>query len=324
MKIATGDLEADGLLDTATRVWCGVFKEDNGTVVKFRPDQIPQMLEYMDTIDVLKMHNGIGYDWPLLKKLYGYVYRGKKVDTLLMSRLTNPKRTVPFNCPNKGIGPHTVEAWGYRLGRGKPEHDDWSQFSEAMLHRCSEDVEIQTLIYDSLLEESKGGNWRNAFLLTFELFENLQLQEEYGWLVDQKHMTRCIRVLDRYIRWIDRKVVPQLPNILEVEETKEKGEYKYVKKPFLKSGEYSESVVNWCTRNSLPILDKPVLGCFTRVGFRKTDLNSNAETKDFLLSVGWEPLEWNENDEGERTSPKLSKLDPFEGFTPLLPSLAIW
>lgn len=313
MRIATGDLEADGLLDTATRVWCGVFKEDDGTIRKFRPHQINEMLEYMDTIDVLKMHNGIGYDWPLLKKLYGYTYKGKKVDTLIMSRLLNPKRVLPPHCPNRNAGPHSVEAWGYRVGRGKPEHNEWDKFSEEMLHRCSEDVEIQTLIYNSLLEESKGGNWRNAFLLTFELFEHLQLQEEYGWLVDQNHMARCIRVLDRYIRWIDRAVVPQLPDILEVEETKEKGEYKYVKKPFLKSGEYSESTLNWCARNHIDPSTKPVLGGFTRVNFRKVNLNSGAETKDYLLSVGWEPLEWNEDDNGNRTSPKLSKDDSFEG-----------
>lgn len=313
MKIATGDLEADGLLDTATRVWCGVFKEDNGTVVKFRPHQINEMLQYMDTIDVLKMHNGIGYDFPLLKKLYGYQFRGKKVDTLLMSRLLNPKRVLPPICPNKQAGPHSVEAWGYRVGRGKPEHNEWNEFSEEMLHRCSEDVEIQELIYKVLLEESKGGNWRNAFLLTFELFENLQQQEEYGWLVDQKHMARCIRVLDRYIRWIDRKVVPQLPDILEVEETKKEGVYNYVKKPFLKSGEYSESSLTWCARHGIDPSTKPILGVFTRVGFRKVDLNSGAETKNYLLSVGWEPLEWNEDDNGNRTSPKLSKDDPFEG-----------
>jgi DNA polymerase I len=314
LKIATGDLEADGLLDTATRVWCGVFKENDGSVHKFLPDQIPEMLKYMDTIDVLKMHNGIGYDWPLLKKLYGYVYRGKKVDTLIMSRLLNPKRTVPPHCPDKGIGPHSVEAWGYRVGRGKPSHEDWSRFSEDMLFRCTEDVLIQESIYDALIEESKTGNWRNAFLLTFELFENLQLQEEYGWLVDQDHMTRCIRVLDRYIRWIDRAVIPQLPYVLEVEETKEKGEYKYVKKPFLKSGNYSESVTSWCARSGIDVSTQPVGGVFTRVSFRLTDLNSGDEVKEFLLASGWEPLEWNENDSGERTSPKLSKDDPFEGI----------
>lgn len=310
MRIATGDLEADGLLDTATRVWCGVFREGDGTVRKFRPHQIKEMLEYMDTIDVLKMHNGLGYDLPLLFKLYGYTYRGKKVDTLIMSRLLNPKRVVPPNCPNKNIGPHSVEAWGYRVGRGKPEHNDWSKFSEEMLHRCSEDVEIQELIYSCLLEESKSGSWRNAFLLTFELFTNLQLQEEYAWLVDRKHMERCIKVLDRYIQMIDKKIVPMLPDILEIEETKKEGIYNYVRKPFLKSGLPSESVLKWTDDERLR---DAVGGPFSRLFWRKVDLNSGQETKDYLLSVGWEPVEWNTNDAGEKTSPKLSKDDPFEG-----------
>ncbi len=48
MRIATGDLEADGLLDTATKVWCGVFKEQDGTVRKFRPHQIKEMLDKLD------------------------------------------------------------------------------------------------------------------------------------------------------------------------------------------------------------------------------------------------------------------------------------
>lgn len=313
MKIGTFDLESDGLLDQATRVWCAVLKDSNTKeVFKFRPHQIPEFIKLMDSYDVLKAHNGIGFDWPLLEKLYGYKYKGKKVDTLLMSRLLNPKRQVPPNCPNK-TSPHGVEAWGYRVGRGKPEHNDWSQFSEDMLHRCTEDVEIQEMIYDKLIEESKGGNWRSAFLLTFELFENLQKQEEYGWAVDRPHMERCIKILDRYIRRIDANVLPKLPNILEVEETKKEGIYNYVRKPFLKSGAYAQSVVEWSARCGISLSSQPVGGCFSRINYRQVDINSGDEIKDYLLSQGWEPLEWNTNDNRERTSPKLSKDDPFEG-----------
>ena len=272
------------------------------------------MLAYLDTVDVLIMHNGIGYDWPLLKKLYNYEYKGKRVDTLIISRLLNPKRLVPFNCPNKKCGPHSIEAWGYRVGRGKPEHNDWEVFSEAMLHRCSEDVEILELVYDELMKEAGQHNWREAFLLSFQLFEWLQKQEEYGWLVDKEHMHRCIKQLDRWIGLIDRVVTPHLPRILEVEETKEKGEYKYVKKPFLKSGEYSQAVADWIDRCGFNRHDHLVSGPFSRVNFRLTNLNSGEETKDFLIAQGWEPLEWNTNDEGQRTSPKLSKDDPFEGI----------
>lgn len=314
-RTAVFDLESDDLLREATKVHCGVFKEqDTGEVRKFRPHQIREMLEYMDSCSCLIAHNGIGFDWPLLKKLYGYEFEGRKIDTLIMSRLLDPKRQIPFNCTNKKAGPHSVEAWGYRVGRGKPEHNDWSNFSEEMLHRCSEDVEIQCLIYQALLKESRGGKWENAFRMSFKLFEYLQKQEAHGWLVDKEHMLRCISQLENWIRRIDTVLTPNLPLKLEINETKEKGAYKYIKKPFLKSGQYSESVLTWYVDCGVGDDCTTVVGPFSRISFRRIDLNSNAETKDYLLSEGWEPFEWNTNDDGERTSPKLSKDDPFEGI----------
>jgi DNA polymerase III epsilon subunit-like protein len=290
-----------------------VFKDkDTKEITKFRPHQMKEMLEFMDTVDVLIMHNALGYDLPLLKKLYGYTYPGKKVDTLVMSRLVNPKRISPFNCPNKKA-PHSIEAWGYRVGRGKPEHDDWENFSDDMLHRCTEDVEILELVYEELLKESKGGKWKDAFLLSFKLFENLQKQEAYGWLVDQDHMKFCISQLTNWIRRIDSVITPRLPLILEINEQKTAGQYKHVSKPFLKSGKYSQSVLDWYAITGLDPDRHPVVGPFSRIDFRYTDLNSGEETKDYLLKQGWEPAEWNYNDDGDRTSPKLSKDDPFEG-----------
>lgn len=314
MKICVGDLEANGFLRQATHAHCGVFKDINTKEIrKFRPDEIDEMLAYMDTIDVLIMHNGLGYDWPLFKRLYGYEYKGKKVDTLVMSRLFNPKRQVPFLCPNKKA-PHSIEAWGYRVGRGKPEHNDWEFFSEAMLHRCTEDVEILELVYYELLKEMRNGTWKPALMLSMRLFENLAMQEDYGWLVDRAHMDFCISQLTNWIRRIDAVITPNLPMILEIDENKKDGEYLYVKKPFLKSGKYSESVNNWLLNSDIPVDDSPIVGPFARVSFRPVDLNSNQETKDYLLAQGWEPLEWNINDNGERTSPKMSKDDPFEGI----------
>jgi DNA polymerase-1 len=312
MKIAFGDLEANGLIPTATKCHCGVFKEVTGARKVFRPNQMMEMLEYLDTVDVLIMHNGIGYDFPLLEKLFNWKFKGKIVDTLIMSRLLKPKRQIPFNCPNKDIGPHSIEAWGYRVGRGKPEHNDWEVFTEAMLHRCSEDVEILQLVYGALLEEAKGGKWKEAFILTFDLFSNLRKQENYGWLVDREHMLNCVHQLERWISLIDRAVYKYLPNVLEINETKKQGVYGFLQKPFLKSGKYSQSVEDWIRSAGLVGIPDPVSARFSRINFRKTNLNSNDETKQFLLEAGWEPKEWNTNDKGERTSPKLSKDDPFE------------
>jgi len=250
-----------------------------------------------------------------LRKLYGWEFTGEKIDTLLMSRMQRPERKLPPMCPKfdahgKPTGPHSVLAWSYRLGGNlKLDHEDWSQFSEDMLARCVRDCELQYDIYEALLEEGKDEGWERAHKLNHKLFHYLQMQEEYGWLIDKKWFEFCIRVLDRYIALIDKRVVPQLPLVTEILETKKDGEYGYIRKPFKKDGSYSEAAKEF--------LGERVTDCagpFSRMEFRPTDINSNSETKDFLLAQGWEPAEWNTNNEGKRTSPKLSKDDPFEGI----------
>ena len=309
MRICIFDLEADGLLKEATVTWCGVFKDINTKeLTKFRPDQIPDMLAFMDSCDVLIGHNIIGYDFPLLRKLYGYEYQGKKVDTVLMSRLQQPNRPRPWGMLGKA-GPHSVEAWGYRFGRAKPEHEDWSQFSDGMLHRCTEDVEIQHLIYIALLEEASGYEWRDAWLLNFKLFEIVQRQEQHGWLVDMAHMERCQYFLTRWMDKLRIGITPMMPSVMIANETKDKGEYKYVKKPFLASGKPNARMVTyWGDDVHL------VGGQHSRIGFRPVSVDKSAEVKDYLLSIGWIPAVWNVSKKtGEQTGPKLNSADPFEG-----------
>ena len=309
MKVCVGDLEANGLLNEATVVWCGVFKDiHTGEIAKFGPEDIQDMLAFLDTVDVLIMHNGIYYDWPLLEKLYNYTYKGKRVDTLVMSRLQDPNRARPWGMKGSA-GPHSVEAWGARFGRKKPEHEDWTQFSPEMLHRCVEDVEIQHLTYKALLEEARGYEWKNAWLLNFKLFEILRKQEEYGWLTDQAQMERCQYFLTRWMDKLRAAVTPKLPTVIEVLETKTAGVYGHVKKPFLKNGKPNKYVAKyWGDEVGV------VAGPHTRVMFRPVSMDKDTEVKDYLLSLGWKPAVWNKSKKtGERTGPKLNSADPFEG-----------
>jgi len=206
-------------------------------------------------------------------------------------------------------GPHSVEAWGYRFGRAKPEHEDWSQFSDEMLHRCTEDVEIQHLIYTTLLEEASGYEWRDAWLLNFKLFEIVQRQEQHGWLVDMAHMERCQYFLTRWMDKLRIGITPMMPSVMIVNETKDKGEYKYVKKPFLASGKPNAHMVRyWGDDVHL------VGGQHSRIAFRPVSVDKSAEVKDYLLSIGWIPAVWNVSKKtGEQTGPKLNSADPFEG-----------
>lgn len=309
------DAEANGLLPTVTKLHCAVFRNlAEEVVAQFTPLNIGKLPAYLDTVDVVIGHNIIGYDFPMLQKVLGYTYKGTKVDTLIMSRLLNPKRLLPPNAKDRKAGPHSIYAWGVRCGVDKPEHDDWEVYSDAMLNRCSEDTLINVKTYHMLMKEAEGKNWTNAFKMTFKLFECLQKQEEYGWKFDSVEAENLVQFLDKRIERIDRAISPNLPLVLEVQETKINGEYKYVKEPFLKSGNYNQHVLRYWGADSEVISNRIIGGPYSRVSFRPVDLNSNDETKTYLLNLGWEPIEWNTNDAGERTSPKMSKDDPFEGI----------
>lgn len=322
MKLLVFDSEnAGGFWDTATKIWCVcIYDMEEKQLYKYGPDQIEEALDHLNRGDVLIGHNIIGHDFPVIRRLHKRDFKHKKiVDTLLVSRQQRPNRSVPPHCPVKHA-PHSVEAWGYRLGHRKVDHDDWENYSPEMLHRCGEDVLINVKIYEALIKEGKGEGWGACHRLNMRLFDYLKRQEEHGWFVDTAHMDRCCHQLRRWILRIDMAIVDKLPLLVEPQETKQYGEFKYIKKPFKKDGSYAKSVTDWFGDS----LDSMVGGPFSRVAFRRVSLDSNLETKDFLIKSGWEPLEWNYSKKtGEVTSPKLSKDDPFIGVQGSLGKLIV-
>lgn len=334
------DLEADGLLDQATRTHCGVFQNiKTNEIREFRPNQIQQMLAFMDTCPILIGHNVLNYDFPLLEKLYGYTYKGKKIDTVIMSRLLYPNRQLPKQLvidyqakraegyAVRMPGPHSVASWGYSLGLGKVDYEDWAEFDEQMLVRCATDVSIQALIFKHLRERLKELDWPTESLeITFRCFDILYKMERYGWLIDQPLLHRSLSLLTHWINRIDKIAYPLLPNIVEVQETKVSGLYNWVRKPFVASGKYAAITIRTFPElDGVLSKDGIVGGPFSRVAFRKVNLDSRNEAVDYLLSIGWKPKEFNyKTDDSGRvikdhqgnpipTSPKMNYKDPFEG-----------
>jgi DNA polymerase I-like protein with 3'-5' exonuclease and polymerase domains len=125
---------------------------------------------------------------------------------------------------------------------------------------------------------------------------------------------------------IERIIEPMLPRMVEAAEVKKDGQVNWVRKPFVMSGGYAA-----ITTRSFPELEGKtaatgfVAGPFSRVRFRKMDINSRNEMVQYLLNSGWIPREWNyQTDDNGRvikdlkgnpipTSPKLNYKDPFDG-----------
>ena len=166
------DSEANGLFPEVDTIHCIVAKEvgEKYESDEVEPAYIKDYLEdkeysLLNKATLLIGHNIIGYDMKLFRELAGWTTEVTLFDTFIWSMLLNPNRPMPEGCPKstlnkitgekKKIGPHSLAAWGYRVGRGKVAHDDWSTFTPEMMHRCVEDVEITELVYYELLKEMK-------------------------------------------------------------------------------------------------------------------------------------------------------------------------
>ena len=333
------DIEANGLYEEADTIHCAVFKDvDTGKVYRLtKKESIIRMLE---KCTYLIMHNGVGYDIPLIKKVYGYEYKGKILDTVLMSREVYKNKKVPEqmkeDCKAAGkklSGPHSLAAWGYRLERGKVEHEDWSVFSDEMMHRCVEDVEITHLLYRVLLglepkfkTDNKPWNKEEfpskALWLTHDFMRVISRQEKHGWKLDIGRCERSLNQLSKWIRWIDVVLESHLPVLPIIKEDRldENADSNGFQNPFTKAGDFNVRLQNWIDKEHIDWDRDTIGGSFCRVTFRKVSLNSDKETKEWLLAMGWQPEEYNyskkevdEDGNPKRTSPKLNSDDAFIG-----------
>ena len=109
---------------------------------------------WLEVADVLVGHNIIGFDIPIIKKLYPWFNpRGIIVDTLLLSRLYHPnlldidKKHAWKHMPLQLYGRHSLESYGYRLNEYKGNFGkttDWSDWSQGMQDYCEQDVIVTT------------------------------------------------------------------------------------------------------------------------------------------------------------------------------------
>lgn len=330
MRQVVGDIEANGLLNTVTKIWCGVFKDINTSeVFKFEPHQMKEMCAFLRGCSVVIGHNFIDYDIPAMKKVLGFEFDADVIiiDTFILSQMLSPDRKKhPRTAKKKGA--HSLENFGNIFRRYKPEHEDWSKFSPEMLHRCSEDVEINFLTFNMLNNDAKllikgrGFNTKSIWCLPYKIESKfakyLVKQKMKGFLLNKRRTQRYIDYLTRKINIIDREIIPQLPIQLIIQEQKESdGTYKYNKAPFKGDGNLNKYTVDWCVR--VGIKDTGVIsGPFSRVDFVDFDIGSTQLVKDYLLSQGWIPEEWNTKQDPvtklfKKTSPKLSQNDNFLG-----------
>ena len=217
------DIETDGLLNEVTKVHCIVAQcTKTGVQSKFFGETLTQGVAFLKASPEIGGHNIIGYDIPVLKKLYGFDYSGEVYDTLVASRLIYPnmkekdmlKRTVD----NRLIGSHSLKAWGQRLNYHKGSYGEqeqaWTEFNPEMLAYCSQDVGLNVKLYE-LIERKFYP--KEPMRLEHEMAALLFQQEQIGFPFDVEAAQKLYTQLSARKQEIETNLVNTLePTIVEL------------------------------------------------------------------------------------------------------------
>jgi DNA polymerase I len=165
-------LDIETTLDHS-KIWCVVTKDLDTNEVKIWKEA-NDLSEYIKAASLIVAHNGIAFDFHLLKKLWKCQITLKRVeDTLVLSRLLNPSLEGGHSLNNLGklLGTEKVnykKIWSWITGIHTTTDDknvaycgyyDGMEFDKPVIslleHYCKKDVEVAHSVYNYLQYELK-------------------------------------------------------------------------------------------------------------------------------------------------------------------------
>ena len=293
------DVEADDLLDDATKIHCLSYTSDG--------KNYNTLFDYQDMRDLILAQNGlighniVRYDAPLLEKILGIKIKARLFDTLPMSWVLN------YNRPKHGL-----ESFGEDFGVPKPVIDDWQNLTpEEYAHRCTEDVKINWLLWQNLLKRFmfiyKDKKALDKFFRYLEFkMDCAATAEQVGWKLDVGLAQRCVADLTQQ----------QSDKVAELVSVMPKRKVTAIKrKPkvcFKKDGSVSSHGEKWFELLDEHKLPRHYDGEVTVIKrWDEPNPNSSDQVKDWLYSLGWEPctFKYNKNKETgeEKKVPQVRK-----------------
>ena len=205
------DLEANGLdLEDVTRVWCVAISIDGQEPKLFVEDSLDALRQVLDYYEhrgyTFVAHNGIDYDFPVLRKIIGW-YPSKILDTLVMSRVCYPTLA---DIPK----PHSVKAWGKRFGDEKIDFEGpWDTYTEEMGTYCQQDVRVLTKIREEVM---KATNFKPEVVAMEQQVQQIITEQRHnGFWFDMDKAQVLVEELQKAAVAIQDEVNKVFPPVVE-------------------------------------------------------------------------------------------------------------
>jgi DNA polymerase-1 len=284
------DIEADDLLEKATRMWCCCVENiETGEKRAFTSKE--DFLAWLKPEFILVGHNFIAYDLPMLNRFWlANIPISRCIDTFVLSQLYNPSFS----------GGHSLGAWGVRLRFPKGEFNEFSVFSRDMVSYCARDTSLTALLYRRLSSRMRSVGFTEQGVelehFSWNIIQNKQ--RRHGFPFDKKKAEELYATLRGREEQLKQRIYtlwpPQLLVVAEYTKSrKQNGERtaNYLRH----SGQYPK------------LEDTPEGGyrCYDYVAF---NLGSPKQRVSKLLELGWTPTQWTiDKVTKEKKNPKIDE-----------------
>jgi len=237
---------------TADKIWCIVCKH-NDTYYQFRQDKLHRFEEFIKQTDEVIGHNIIGFDIPVINKIFGYdLFKHCKItDTLILSRLLSPMIE----------GGHSLKNWGLKLAKNKIDFEQFDFFSEEMLTYCRNDVDLTQKLYKFLIKRTE--DFGESIKLEHDVAKIIQKQHERGFKIDIVEANMLQAKFQEDMNILQSKVRETFPPL--------KIETEFIPKSNNKTRGYVKGVP------------------FIKVKYKEFNLGSRQQIAERLVMLGWKP-----------------------------------
>ena len=208
MSIVFADCEGDNLLPDLSTLWTlQIATGVDGEVVVYADQpgypSISEGLRVLQEAKNITFHNGFGFDFFAINKLYPDTLRREQIiDTLILSRMASPEADR-----------HSLADIGEALGHHKLHFDDFSKFSEEMAVYGKQDVVI--------LQEAWRTKWgqfwetfKDACQLEMDTAYVISLQQQHGFRFDMTGAIKLEGELRTEIKEIEKRLQDIFPPIV--------------------------------------------------------------------------------------------------------------
>ena len=286
MKTIISDIETERL-DNPEKLWVFGGKDaKTGEITEFHPwkgkGEVEAARDWAETVDLWVGHNFINFDAIHTNRFIG---RGtipfdRIIDTLVVSRLYQYDVSTPKGCKR---GPHSLEAWGLRLGCHKGDFtkfEEWPEYEEEGLEYWRGDLETTEKVFEHFKPIIFDPQWKKSLRVEHDIQYQMEVQKYYGFAYDKKKGEELLVEVNAIKEELEAEIEKDYPPQLLPVNT--------IKNRVTKEGEPYATVTKAKEKYPVTKVDGDDLICYDYVAFNPGSAPSRIEK---LWDAGWQPFE---------------------------------